>query len=106
MKRSKLTVAGWAFAALNVAVAIAEVILTEDGWGGVIRAAVLVVSAALVVGGIRLLGSHPRLGATITSIGALAGGVSLIWLLFPTFLAAAIVWLSVSQASALSTQPQ
>ncbi len=87
---------------IDLAFAAAEVIFTKEGGGGVVRAAILVAAAILVYVGINWLDQRPWPGVIVTSIGALVGGVSLIWILIPVPLAFAIVAMSVTRARVLT----
>jgi hypothetical protein len=95
-KLKALTITGWVAAALYIGVGLLELALDEDESLGSLWSFILllVVLAALVVGGIRVIRNRPWLGATVASVGALVGALVLFWTVLAILLAIAIVILS------------
>jgi hypothetical protein len=83
-------------AVLYVGVGVLELVFADGSLGHrVLFATLLIGFAALVVGGVRLLGNRPWVGVAMASVGAVLGGFALFWTIAAIVLAVAIVVISV-----------
>lgn len=101
-----LRIIGWLTAALLVVIGIAEATYANGTRAHqTLFFVALTLFAALIVAGIRLLPQRPWLGASLASLGAVLGGISLFWTVVALLLAIAIVTLSIVSARRVAAQP-
>jgi hypothetical protein len=100
-----LRIVGWLTAALFVVVGIAEATYANGTRAHqTLFFVALTFFAALIVAGMNVLQRRPRLGAALTSLGAILGGIALFWTGVALLLAIAIVTLSVVCGRRLAAQ--